>query len=34
MTNFQRFRLLRIALLLCGAVIVVICASISWGGLQ
>jgi hypothetical protein len=31
MTNLQRFRLLRIALVLCGAAIVLICASISWG---
>lgn len=31
MTNLQRFKLLRIALLLCGAAIVLICASISWG---
>lgn len=31
MTNLQRFRLLRIALVLCGAAIVVICASISYG---
>jgi hypothetical protein len=31
LTNLQRFRLLRIALVLCGAAIVLICASISWG---
>lgn len=31
MTNFQRFRLLRIALVVCGAAILLICASISYG---
>lgn len=31
MTNLQRFRLLRIALVVCGAAILLICASISYG---
>lgn len=31
MTNFQRHPTLRYALLLCGAAIVLVCASISWG---
>lgn len=31
MTNLQRFRLLRLALALCGAAIVIICAAISYG---